>query len=325
MENESFVIYHADELKDTITITRMRIQLENIPGVRLESLKAWYQRVYAPEFGPSAFENFRGFMCKTAALLAAPFNEVLLMDLDVIMMENPFVLLSTPEYARQGAYLFADRRNKESSKMTKAYANHLRQLWRRVNPDTYQTNVPFLNKLPPMTGLTSHYGESAVVLFNKGLNSNALSILEKLLSPDIFEDTTKYIYGDKELYWRVLVFAGVNVSMNPFLVSEVGTPTKTDEGFVTCSHKYVFAQWIWRSYSTPRVLYINGDGVEDMLMSQDHVLPTCTISDPMEYHSTFVEHKLYCGKGANPLPTTVINTFWAYKIMYSKSFIQLPR
>jgi hypothetical protein len=309
MVNESYIIYHADELQETITIKLLRKQLNAIPGVQIQSLQAWYQGTYASEFGTASLQNFQGFFCKPAALLAAPFHNVMILDLDVIIMDNPFVLMDTPDYSRQGAYLFADRRTERPAKTIRRYRRQLRK-----------KQSTFLEKLPPMTGWSYDYGESAVVLFNKTQNRAAMSFLERMLAPDLFDGTTKYINGDKELYWQALVFAGVNVSMNPLIPSEVGFPKRDDEGIETCAYKYTFAQWLWQPYATPRIFYINGDGIEEMLIGWDHTIMNWTLSDPIEYDSSITQYNTYCGYGANPLPQTLVNTIWAYKIIYSKSF-----
>ncbi|KAM3571796.1 hypothetical protein VYU27_006166 [Nannochloropsis oceanica] len=317
MVNESFIIYHADELRETIGAKLWRKQLKAIPGVQIQSLETWYQGTYASEFGTAPLQNFQGFFCKPAALLAAPFENVLMLDLDVIITDNPFVLMNTPDYSKQGAYLFADRRTQRPAKYMRSYRQQLRNISRHFNSPRNQT--PFLEKLPPMTRWSYDYGESAVVLFNKTLNRDAMLVLEKILAPDLFNSTTKYIYGDKELYWQALVFAGVNVSLNPLIPSEVGTPNRNDEVTVTCTSHYVFAQWLWQPYATPKIFYVNGDGIEEMLMGRDQTILNCTLSDPLEYYSSLTQYNTFCNRGANPLPQNLIDTIWAYKIMYSKS------
>jgi len=318
MVNESFIIYHADELQETITIKLLRKQLEAIPQVRIQSLQPWYQRTYASEFGTASLQNFQGYFCKPAALLAAPFKNVLVLDLDVIITDNPFVLMDTPDYSRQGAYLFVDRRTERPAKLMKRYRRQLRDFWKHANSPE---ESPLVEKLPPITGWSYDYGESAVVLFNKTLNRKAMSILERILAPDLFKGTTKYINGDKELYWQALFFAGVNVSMNPYIPSEIGFPNRDDKGTVTCAYKYTFAQWLWQPYATPKVFYVNGDGIEKMLTGGDQTILNCTLSDPLVYYSSLTQYNTYCSRGANPLPQNLINTIWAYKIKYSESFI----
>ena len=128
------------------------------------------------------------------------------------------------------------------------------------------------------------------------------------------------------------VFAGVNTSMNPFLASEVGFPTREavlpeaghptkedEEGIMTCARNYTFAQWLWQPYATPRIFYLNGNGIEAMLLHGDDFLLNSTVSDRLEYFSTQSQFNTYCGYGVNPISQTLIETLLAYKHMYDRA------
>jgi hypothetical protein len=52
----------------------------------------------------------QGFYCKPAALLATEHDLVALVDLDAVLMDNPFALTRTAIFRYTGSYLFSDRR-----------------------------------------------------------------------------------------------------------------------------------------------------------------------------------------------------------------------
>eukprot|EP01031_Cornospumella_fuschlensis_P032846 gene32846-39717_t len=57
----------------------------------------------------AAAKRLRGFFCKIAALISAPYKEVIVMDLDTVFFKNPARLFETELYKQTGAYFFRDR------------------------------------------------------------------------------------------------------------------------------------------------------------------------------------------------------------------------
>jgi hypothetical protein len=55
--------------------------------------------------------RLRGFFCKVAAILASPFEETALIDLDVTWFKSPTVVFDSPAYKKTGALFFRDRVN----------------------------------------------------------------------------------------------------------------------------------------------------------------------------------------------------------------------
>lgn len=315
MENVSFGIFHADEIDGASNRTLMRqVELLEITlNVKVESLSHWYDA----RFGNSTngLPAFRGFFCKVGALLAAPFDVVAVVDLDVVLMSDPFRLMDTDIFRMRGHYLFRDVRT-SVSEGTSHYTQQLRELWAHFHPDRPAIiSKPLLNS-PPFTGWSHDHGESALVLFDKARSHDALAILEEMVSPQLIDTTKRHVWGDKESYWQAVALAGHEPGMNPYSWAAIGNANEKRE---TCSYHGVLAQWVWLPGAFPRVFYINGHGVEELLAENDGTLYHSTLSGPLDYFSPRTNVHTYCSPGAVPLPTYVLDAIHAYKLSYHRS------
>jgi hypothetical protein len=127
-----FLLYHAEEL-------RTRGPVSDEPDVHVRSLKGWYDATFAAVSarergdGPvvddlEGLRRFRSFLCKPAALLAAPADLVAVLDLDAMPLHSPFALLNTTVFEETGSYLFLDR--KVVADQLPAYVEALEETWR---------------------------------------------------------------------------------------------------------------------------------------------------------------------------------------------------
>lgn len=335
MANESFTIFHAEELDvSSAEVLGAIKRLEALPHVRVESLAQWYSIAYPSNDTTAAkggLKRFQGFFCKAGALLAAPYDVVALVDLDVVLMDNPFALTDTPTFRDTGSYLFRDRRisagNAYRQQSAEAYRDRLEGLWRwsfhhppgRSN-GTVPLLPPALTRSPPFTGWSYDYGESAVVVLDKRRHVKALDILQQMMGVELFETVTTGIHGDKEVYWQALALAGEAPGMNALACADVGR--RNDNGDACCYH-WTNAQWTWHhgDKSGPRIFYVNGDGVEKLVAAQDDTLLHAWVSDPLDYFSnrTRIDYlDTCCNRGAQPLPPYVVATFHAYRIAYER-------
>lgn len=63
-------------------------------------------------FGMNADEaskRLKSWFCKTAALILSPYDETMVVDLDVIFFKNPEVLFDSPAYKQTGSLFFRDK------------------------------------------------------------------------------------------------------------------------------------------------------------------------------------------------------------------------
>jgi hypothetical protein len=136
MKNDSFVVFHADELGEANAdaVAKAVAALTALPNVKVENLLKWYQTTYGDRSEEGHFTAFKGYVCKIGALLAAPYDIVALIDLDVVLMGSPFLLLNSDIFQNHGHYLFRDQRSSPSSR-TRKYIKELKRLWARFHPD----------------------------------------------------------------------------------------------------------------------------------------------------------------------------------------------
>lgn len=317
------------------------------------------------------FITFRSFFCKVGALLDAPFHLIALMDLDLILFDSPFRLVDTLTFQQTGTHFFVDRR-RVSSNHINTLRDLFTKLWKHFEPyrrhpqgvisslsqhlrssfssktekkkDDGYTNInddsiiipatSSLGQSAQMTGWSSDYGESGVVLYDKKRHATSLQILTELVSPGFIDSVNLNMYGDKELYWQSLAYAGLDVGMNPWAVSEVGEESGAASNR-TCAYKATMAQWV--SYlpnikeeggaegaeeDVPHLFYLNCDGVEDLMTHHEDVLYHASISDPLPARSPLVEiapedsRDGSCNRGARPFDSKALDAFRLYQSIY---------
>jgi hypothetical protein len=302
MGNETFLIYHADEL--TRKHDRAVRRLEALPHVHVRNLRPWHHRV----LGDKDFARFQGFLCKPAALLASEQDVIVLLDLDAVLLENPFALLRTPIYEETGSYLFTDRRWADMRFMEDGWAKTIEDwaamveaMWalRRAGEPLPEV----LRQSPLLTGYSKETGESAVVLYDKARSPEAVEVLLWLLDPAVVASFESLIYGDKELFWLSFALAGRPYGANPYRWAAVGFKHKGR----LCELSYILAQYVrLPGDAQPRPFYLNGDGVENAVMEADLTdLKGARIARPRSYYQNSVGFCQALG-GDTPLEDDII-------------------
>lgn len=320
LANESFTVYHADELNYDDHDTQEAVRrLESLPNVSIENLKDWYHASYSSEQDDKGIERFKGFFCKVGALLSAPHDIVAVVDLDVVFMDNPFALIETSVFHHTGSYLFRDRRTlMEGEGALEDYRKRLNELWRFLHPDRPSDVSKELASSPPFIGWSYHCGEGSLVLMNKKRHFESMGSLQRMVDPELFGITTTGIFGDKEAYWQALALTEKEPGMNPFACADVG---HMNEHGNVCNYRQAMAQWVATSRGRPKIFYVNGDAVETLVAGDDDTLLRSWISDPLHAFSSRVPSDnafTGCNRGANPLPPYVIETFHAYRLIYEQ-------
>jgi hypothetical protein len=316
MTNETFLIYHADEFKPAHD--RALRNLKSLPRVKVRSLKPWHSRTFPGQ----DVKRLAGFYCKPAALLAAEEELVVLLDLDAVVLENPFSLIHTTPFQYTGSYFFTDRRfldmgfhsKEDAGRLNEDWVAVLRDLWHILQPDKPQLSRYLLDS-PAFRGFSKEYGESAMVVYDKGRNPEAARMLQRMLEPRIMDHLNEWMYGDKELYWLSFAMAGRPPGMNPWAWTSVGIPWEGDR---ICEVGFTLGQWAeLLGDREPRVIYLNGDGVEDAITKEGFmkVMKKTFISRPKPYYEI---HPGFCAPrgGEKKVEGVIFDKLKAYKRIY---------
>lgn len=136
--------------------------------------------------------ELKGWQIKPFAMLVAPYTEVILMDADVVLMQNPEAMLQDKGYQEHGAVFFRDRTLFDKDwKKTKWLEENL--------PLPLSEQVKETRMYQQISG---HEQESGIVVINKAKRLFTLLAACKL-NGKIERDQVVYkeFYGDKETFW----------------------------------------------------------------------------------------------------------------------------
>jgi len=143
--------------------------------------------------------GLNGWQIKPFALLAAPFEEVIMADGDIVFLQNPEFMFEDLGYKKHGTILFHDRTLFEGDKNKRKWLEtHL--------PQPLSESVKSTRMHQMKSG---HELESGVILWNKKTHIAGLLAACKMNGFDERKSVTyKEFYGDKESYWIGLGMAG---------------------------------------------------------------------------------------------------------------------
>jgi len=180
--------------------------------------------------------RLRGFFCKPAALLASPFVENMVVDLDVIWLQRPDALFDSPRFAQTGTLFFRDRGSMFEKVAGPYLATSTTQMYygafeaylkRKVTAEMatkqHKRNNgsifwwPLAGVLSLKNGMAmTHFQDSSVLLFEKRKQHETLRYIRRLLP------TFAIGYGDKEIYWVAASLAGVEFAFEPYFTGSFG-------------------------------------------------------------------------------------------------------
>lgn len=186
-------------------------------------------RVLDPKY---AKEYISFFINKWLAVIFNTFEEIVLLDADVVPFVNIEQFLSNPKYKSTGILLFKDR------SMPKEHTfSYCVDMLRGVEP-SYQENKLIGSNIMYYSGdkqydsseealvyqrfshdLLLHHVDSGLVVINKVRNLNGL-LFSFMLNLD--GKMARCVYGDKEIFWLGQLYAGQKYSIYPIDGSIVG-------------------------------------------------------------------------------------------------------
>lgn len=148
--------------------------------------------------------RLRSWFCKAAALVLAPFDEVMVIDVDTVWFRAPDVVFQAPQYLRTGAYFVRDRMS---------YDRPDRDFQRRI--------VEFIERENPKIKITAEYARNqidkdGINFFWRGsansseptynnFEDSSIVVVDKIRHPRLLATITRLIadfnlgWGDKEL------------------------------------------------------------------------------------------------------------------------------
>lgn len=193
--------------------------------------------------------GLEGWEIKPFALLAAPYEQVILADADIVFLQDPTLLLQDPGYFQHGAIIFHDRTlfagDKEKTRWLDANLPH--PLGRQMRESRmYQRK-------------SAHEQESGVVVWNKRLRFLGLLAACKMNSKAERDLVTyKTFYGDKESFWIGLEMAQQSWTELQAVPGVIGNShfDKEKDQLVACGRILQFDRGGWP-------LWFNGAIVED--------------------------------------------------------------
>ncbi len=174
--------------------------------------------------------HFRGFQIKGYLPQVSNFDEVIIMDADLIFYEDPEKLFHHEGYVRTGAFFFCDQESynffgypRVSGRLyhggLSSYYRARKALFTSLikEPSSYfpdkwkiywQENEPStLNPFP------SEHQESGCVVIDKKRHVEGLKNIQELNRR--YKETYKYVWGDKETYWM-----GMEMANEPYHFNE---------------------------------------------------------------------------------------------------------
>ena len=179
-------------------------------------------------------KRLKSFFCKPAALVSSPFQETMIVDVDILWFNQLDLLFEAPGYIRTGALFFRDRFITFETDFTVnsfIVVNNSRtisfiesELGTRITPllaeRLFQKNgISFFWKHfsnPLKYPALKHVQDSSVILIDKVRHSGMLAQIVQMLP------TFSLGYGDKEIYWIAATVAKEEFAWEPHLAGIYG-------------------------------------------------------------------------------------------------------
>ena len=171
--------------------------------------------------------KFGGFANKLLATFFNSFNEMMIIDADTVMMQNPQEYFKLQGYKDTGTFFFRDRAVIQNRALLDG------EFFKKVSQSTVDSlmfDVPLLTdytlRRDYFRGLL-HTMESGMVLINRQLHFNSILMIVHM---NFMHPLKRLSYGDKELYWLGFALAGdENYHFNKHGAAAIGQMTDPQE------------------------------------------------------------------------------------------------
>lgn len=194
--------------------------------------------------------RIKGFSTKWLAALFNLFEEMILMDWDVVPFIKPADFFDRDEYTKTGAFFFRDRNlpvymtDDQVALYRSLMPGSLEGLLFRTKP------VKDLNKYNTFRYQSKHVMESGLVVMRRTTHLTGLLVLMNL---QFWSDTSRGVYGDKELFWLGQLIAGnEGFTFNDRDAAAVGVLEQSGPNLSICSIQLAHLN------NNNEVLWVNG-------------------------------------------------------------------
>lgn len=170
---------------------------------------------------------FEGYLNKILALIFNLFEEVLLMDADLVPLVKPLAFFQTSEYKASGTMFFRDRAIRDANDYVETNFFTLLMPTRNASMDGLFGIRPITNHTlsnPYLTGWR-HSMEAGIVPIHK--TQHFMGLLMTIPLALWVNPVKSSIWGDKEMYWLGLSMAGdENYRFNKYGAASIGVATE---------------------------------------------------------------------------------------------------
>ncbi len=148
----------------------------------------------------------RGWQIKAYILKTTSFEEVILMDADVFLLQDPSILLNDENYLQTGNYFFRDIFLSEDNPLFNKFKlqksdNEIKEWFKKIINTPSQFIIPevekIINNQLPISYLSIQ--ESGLVVINKIKHKATVDEIFRLNKDH--KITYQYVYGDKDTFW----------------------------------------------------------------------------------------------------------------------------
>ena len=168
---------------------------------------------YIDEMINNEYAKVQSYAVKPFAILLSSFEEVILVDADVVFLSNPELLFDDPDYLQSKAFFYYDRTQIEQlPKQT----NFLEEIIADLRDEIKAT--------PMYRGYSHHLCEAGVLVYHKRIHFHSLLLTCKLNCDKEREEVLwKETHGEKEAYWLAMeMIADYQYKFNQFPASIIG-------------------------------------------------------------------------------------------------------
>ncbi|KAL3664998.1 hypothetical protein V7S43_010173 [Phytophthora oleae] len=231
-------------------------------------------------------DKFRTFDIKLLGVIYSRFEELMLLDADVIMMQNPMPLWEAEKFMKTGTLFFNDRISQTNTSLgyrpaSRLHTTDLRHYLLNADVSIFRqlptiereksamgsdVALPFepsdiLLNSHAWNGRSGHQMDSSLLLWSKKRQPRATAVLASFVSlNDVGRPPS---YGDKELFFLACELAETQYVFSDFGVGAAGSDFKNhgDGKSIICGQPAQFYPVKPQDGNNVSVLYLNSDAI----------------------------------------------------------------
>ncbi|KAG7376679.1 hypothetical protein PHYPSEUDO_012925 [Phytophthora pseudosyringae] len=231
-------------------------------------------------------DKFRTFDIKVLGVIYSRFEEVMLVDADALMMQNPMSLWETEKYRRTGTLFFNDRISQTNTSLgyrpaSRLHTTDLRHYLSNADVSIFRqlptirrekatvasdVALPFepsgiLLNSHAWNGRSGHQMDSSMMLWSKKRQPRATAVLASFVS--LNDVSRPPSYGDKELFFVACELAETQYTFSDFTVGAAGSDFK-DHGenkSIVCGQPAQFYPVKPQDESNASLLYLKSHAI----------------------------------------------------------------